>query len=220
MASQSSNDGLGNGSLRQSSTWGQFNQVNFLILQELAKLQTATLVEVVACSNAGEVSPVGFVDVRPMVNMLDIEGNPVSHETIFNVPYFRMQGGANAIIIDPQPGDIGIACFASRDISKIKSTRAAANPDSRRKFSFSDALYIGGVLGAAPTQYIRFASDGIHIVSPTAVKIDAPAFDVQADSTFSGTGDFGGDVTAAGISVSTHVHGGVQTGGSNTGGPM
>jgi len=39
-------------------------------------------------------------------------------------------------------------------------------------------------------------------------------------ATFSGDVQVTGDVTAGGISLKNHVHGGVQSGGSNTGGPQ
>lgn len=165
------------GQLTPWSTWGKFNNIAFVVQQLLSKMQTATLVEVVACSNEGDLSPVGTVDVKPCVNQVDSAGNPYPHTTIFNVPYLRLFGGnnGNAIILDPQPGDIGVAVFASRDVSSVKNNQAAANPASGRQYDFSDALYLGGMLnGGTPAQYLRFSSDGIEIVSPNAAEIKAP----------------------------------------------
>ena len=137
-------------------------------------MQTVTLVEIQSCTNDGGVSPFGFVNVLPLVNQLDAAGNPIPHITIFNVPYLRIQGGANAIILDPQDGDIGLCVFASRDITKVKNTQAQANPGSARQFDFSDALYVGGMLNAEPEQFIQFNEDGISIISPNAVIGTAP----------------------------------------------
>lgn len=162
------------GQERASSTWGDYNQQLFVIGQEIAKLQTSTLVRVVSCTNDGGLSPVGYVDVVPLVNQIDGAGIGKPHTTIFNVPYFRMQGGANAVIIDPKEGDIGMCAFASRDITKVKRTRAAANPGSLRRYSFADAMYMGGFLNGAPTQYVQFSDDGIKLVSPVAVDIVSP----------------------------------------------
>jgi hypothetical protein len=173
------------GQLTPWSTWGKFNNIAFAIQQLLSKIQTATLVEVISCTNAGGLSPVGTVNIKPCVNQVDSAGNAYPHTTIFNVPYFRLFGGnnGNAIVLDPQPGDIGIAVFASRDISSVKNNQAAANPASARQYDFSDALYLGGVLnGGTPSQYIRFSSDGIEIVSPQKVTIQAPEIDVQGSS--------------------------------------
>ena len=163
MASQSSANGVPSGSLQPPDTWGEYNQILFVVQQALSKMQTATLVRVISCTNQGGVSAVGSVNVVPMVNQIDAAGEPTPHVTIFNVPYLRAQGGANAVILDPQPGDIGICVFASRDISKIKATKQPGNPGSLRQYSFSDGLYMGGVLNGVPAQFVRFNSEGITI---------------------------------------------------------
>lgn len=153
-----------------------------MVQQAIGKLQTATLVRIEKCTNSGGLSPVGFVDVTPLVNQLDGAGNPTPHVTIFNVPYFRLQGGKNAIIIDPEKGDIGVAVFASRDITKVKATKDAANPGSFRQYSFSDGLYLGGMLNAVPTQYVQFSTAGIRIHSPVKIKLDAPDILLEAQT--------------------------------------
>jgi len=165
------------GQLTPWSTWGKFNNIAFVVQQFLSKMQTATLVEVISCTNAGGLSPVGTVNVKPCVNQVDSAGNPYLHTTIWNVPYFRLgSSNGNAIILDPSPGDIGLCNFASRDISSVKNNQAAANPASARQYDFSDALYVGLMLnGGTPTQYIQFASDGIKLVSPSELSGNAPS---------------------------------------------
>lgn len=181
MVSASQDNELPLGQQKPTSTEGEFNNLSFMVQQAIAKLQTATLVKVVACTNSGGLSEVGFVDIIPMVNQLDGAGNPTPHVTIFNVPYFRLQGGANAVIIDPEPGDIGVAVFASRDLTKVKNTRSDGNPGSLRQYSFSDALYLGGMLNAAPTQYVQFNTSGIKMHSPTQILLEAPTVLIEAD---------------------------------------
>lgn len=183
MASPSSdNSQVPDGSLAPQSTWGEFNNIAFMVQQALGKMQTATLVRIEACTNSGGLSPVGYVDVTPMVNQLDGQGNPTPHVTIYNVPYFRLQGGANGIIIDPQKGDIGICVFASRDISTVKNTKKQGNPGSHRQYNFADGMYLGGVLNGAPTQYVQFSTAGIKIHSPTAVVLEAPDVQILAQT--------------------------------------
>ena len=166
------------GMLQPSTLWGVYNNLLFVIQQALAKVQTATLVQVQACSNDGGVSPVGTVDVLILVNQINSQGVPTPHVTMYSLPYLRFQGGANAVIMDPQPGDIGIAVFASRDITNVKSTKAQANPGSYRTHDFSDGLYLGGVLNGVPSQYLRFTAEGITFLSPTAITITAPAISI------------------------------------------
>lgn len=161
---------------------GEFDRITFMVQQALGKMQTATLVRIESCTNSGGLTPVGFVDVTPLVNQLDGQGNPTPHVTIHNLPYFRLQGGANGIIIDPQKGDIGVAVFASRDISQVKTTKKQGNPGSRRQYSFSDGIYLGGMLNGTPTQYVQFSAAGIRIHSPTQVKLDAPDVQIVAQT--------------------------------------
>jgi len=183
VASQSANDkGIPDGQLRPSTTWGEYNNLVFMVKQMLGKIQTATLVRIESCTNSGGVSPVGFVDVTPLVNQLDGDGKPTPQPKVFNVPYLRVQGGGNGIILDPQPGDVGVCVFASRDISKIKSTKKQGNPGSFRQFSFSDGLYLGGMLNGAPTQYVQFDSSGITIYSPNAITLKAPNIKLDAQT--------------------------------------
>lgn len=165
------------------STWGKFNQIEFVVSQLLAKLQTVTLVKVISCTNEGNLSPVGTVNVQPLVNQVDSDGNPFPHTTIYNVPYFRLaSSGGNAVILDPVNGDIGLCCFASRDLTSVIANKAAANPGSQRKYDFSDALYVGLMVGGGtPTQYVRFVSSGIEIISPGEITIKAPTINLEGN---------------------------------------
>lgn len=182
MSSPLNSSGIPSGFLPPQGNWGDYNIYSFIVLQWLAKVQTAIPVKILSCTNDGSVVPFGFVDVLPLVNQIDSQGNAVPHSTVYNLPYLRMQGGSNAIILDPQAGDIGIAVFASRDISKVKATQAQANPDTFRKFSYADGMYLGGILNGTPTQFIQFNSTGITIVSPTQINLVAPNINIHATS--------------------------------------
>lgn len=139
-----------------------YNEMLFVIRQRMAELQTALPVKVIAVKpNDGHT---GFVDVQPLVQQISADSTVVDHGIIYNVPYFRLQGGINGIIIDPAVGDIGLCDFCSRDISAVKNSKQIAPPASRRIHSFSDAIYIGGLLNAAPTRFIEFNNNGINVV--------------------------------------------------------
>ena len=154
------------------------NGLNFAIQQAMLKLQTSLPVRVIAVRNAG-LAPVGQVDIQVLVGMVDGQGNTIEHGTIPNVPYFRLQGGTNAVIVDPSPGDIGMACFCSRDISAVKSAKDAAPPGSWRSHDFSDALYLGGFLNGAPTSYIQITDGGILVHNASGVKLGDTGADVR-----------------------------------------
>lgn len=152
----------------------------FVIRQILSRVNTSTLVKIVAVTNSGGLSAVGFVDVQPLINQVDGANNATPNAIVYNVPYFRIQGGTDAIIIDPKIGDIGIAVFADHDISTVSVTKAQSNPGSGRRFGMGDAMYLGGVLNGVPTQYVQFSATGINITSPNSVTITAPIATVIA----------------------------------------
>jgi hypothetical protein len=164
----------------------EFNTWAFVIQSLLQEMQTATLVQVISCSNANTVSPWGTVTVQPLVFQMTGARQAVPHGELCSVPYFRIQGGKNAIIMDPEPGDIGIAVFCSRDISNVKADPVAAvkaggaTPGSFAQFDWADGLYLGGFLNGTPLQYVLFALAGVSIVSPTAITLEAPEVTITA----------------------------------------
>lgn len=141
-----------------SDTTSEFNRTEFVVRQMLNRLATATLVIVRAVDAE-------TVDVQPMVAQLDGAGNAVEHGTIHNVPFFSPCAGANAVVMTPVVGDIGLAIFCHNDVSSVKKNKAPANPGSRRRFDWADALYLGGFLGAEPTQFVRLDDAGITITA-------------------------------------------------------
>lgn len=202
---------LPNGLMEPWTTWSFYNNIEFVVTQLLNKTQTATLVKVISCTNDGGLSPIGTVNVQPLVHQVDSAGNAYPHATVYNVPYFRLGSVAgNGIILDPAPGDIGLCCFSSRDLTNVISTQDAATPNSARKYDYSDGLYVGLMLsGGTPTQYVQFAEGGISIVSPVAITLKAPVINLQGDvNQTEGTMSVETDLTAGPDSISSvhHLH--------------
>lgn len=67
---------------------------------------------------------------------------------------------------------------------------------------------------------IKLRESGIEIVHASRVTITAPLVQVNGNLQVSGTIVAAGNVTGAGISLQTHTHGGVASGGSATSGPL
>ena len=203
------------------------NVIKFLMKSAMTRLNTSLPVEVLAVKAAG-VDPVGFVDVRILVDQITADDKTHQYGMIPNVPYFRLQGGDKAVIIDPEVGDIGMACFCSRDISAMKNSRKGAPPGSRRTYDISDALYVGGFLNKAPTHYIQFTDGGILVHTPGEVNINAatanvnaPEINLNGNTTVNGNLAVNGTQTNNGVNTgSTHTHPGVQTGSGSTGAPQ
>jgi Phage protein Gp138 N-terminal domain len=168
------------GFAQQSAALSGFDQIQFMIDTAAAQNNHCHVVKVLSVTNSGAVAAVGFVDVMIMTNMVDADGNATPHGTIHNCPYSRLQGGANAIILDPQVGDIGWAVFADRDISSVKANKAQANPGSSRRFSASDGIYLGGILNGVPVQLIQFNTDGITVTTPQTFTVNAKNINLNA----------------------------------------
>jgi hypothetical protein len=185
-----SSSGYGIGWMTPSDPSGEFNRTSFIISQQLAKLRTMVPVKVMAVlpqsgsgqATQGAVAGAGYVQVQPMISMVDGGGNTTPHGTIYNIPYTRVYGGINAVICDPSVGDIGYMVVADRDISSWKTQvvgnqtqggaaassptaqgSGAITPGSNRRFNLADGIYIGGVLNATPKQYVTFQTTGITI---------------------------------------------------------
>jgi hypothetical protein len=211
------------GNQNTDSGTSEFNAQSFLIESILSKVNTCTLVKIHAVSNNDTTDPVGFVDVVPMVNQIDGAGNIVPHGIIYHCCYSRMQGGTNAIILDPKVGDIGVCVFADKDISSVQINKKVSNPGSYRRFDMADGIYLFGVLNGTPTQYVQFVNNGsqelINIVSPAKITITAPEVDINASTKLNIVAAdtiFTGQVHMNGKRVDeTHTHSDPQ--GGNTG---
>lgn len=152
--------GGGYGQLTPYDTYSDFNVISFMTRQMLAQLSTMKLVQITAVHTNGTFAAPGTVDVMPLVNQIDGQGNSTPHGVVYGIPWFRYQAGTTAIICDPVVGDVGYVVVSDRDISSVKSTGKQANPGSRRTFDLSDGVYVGGLFGKAPTNYIYLNPQG------------------------------------------------------------
>ena len=138
-----------------------YNALRFIIDRALDDVQTVSVAQVKAVNTAAQT-----VDVLVLVNLVTGSGTAVPHGVIASRPYYRLQGGANAIIIDPKVGDIGVVVFASRDLTAVIAAKGPASPGSAARFSWADGIYLGGLLNSTPTQYIQFLGGSINVQSP------------------------------------------------------
>lgn len=155
---------------QRSATSGTsaYNLMAFVFKTLAGRMATATLVQVTAV-HPGSGLLQGTVDVQLLVDQQDEQGNATPHGVVYGLPYARVQAGAGAIIVDPAVGDIGVAVFASRDISAVKANTAklaagsakTANPGSFRRFDYADGIYLFTALSATqPTDYVQILPAG------------------------------------------------------------
>lgn len=142
----------------------QYNATDFQMQQALRKINTAEPVRVVSVQ-PGAVGPVGMVSVQPLVNLVTGTGDGMAQSTLYQLPYLRIQGGENAVIVDPKPGDMGLAVYAMRDTEGVKANRDGnpANPGSARTYSKGDGFYLGGFLNGQPKRYVMVDDTGITL---------------------------------------------------------
>ena len=170
-----------------------YNALSFIIQQAIREqVNTAIVCKVVGVSD-------GYVDVLPLVGQISGKGEAVAPTTLYKLPFMRYHAGVAAVILDPVPGDIGLAVFASKDCSNVKKgTTEPQQPASFRGNTMANGFYIGGFLNKAPTVSIELTQGGaVNIVAPGGVNI-------------AGSVTVSGDVVASGKSLVNHTHMGVH----------
>jgi hypothetical protein len=222
---------FGYGQLQPNDGAHDLNAIAFVVRQMVARLDTMKLVQVKAV-HAGTGTPpaTGTVDVLPLVNQIDANGFPVPHGTVYGIPFFRLQGGKWAVILDPAVNDVGYVLCADRDSSNVaKNPGQQVNPGSRRRLNIADGIYVGGLLNAVPAATLWLKPDGTLKVSDSGGNV----IDTSSGSwVFTGNVEFknnvmvdgslnvSGDTVSDGVDLKTHIHSGVTTGGGDTGPPV
>ena len=167
----------------------QYNALSFMIQQAIREqVNTCIICKVVGVSS-------GYVDVLPMVTQVSGKGEAIPPTTLYKLPYMRYHAGVAAVILDPVPGDIGLAVFAGKDCSNVKvGTSEPVPPASFRDNSMANGFYIGGFLNQAPSVSIELTQGGaVNITAPGGVNIN-------------GSVTVSGDVVASGKSLVNHTH--------------
>lgn len=178
--------------------------------------------------------------VRSMILGMTTERKKIENEPVYNIPILRLQCGESAVIMDPVVGDIGLMAICDKDIDNIKDSKQESMPGTLRQHNMADGVYLTSIasLSITPTQYVKFTSDGIEIVSPKKLKLESPEIDLTATTKISlnsaditlngpvtqGAGSYGGaahfknavtsdsDFAVGEIKLTYHGHTGVQTG--------
>lgn len=191
-----SQDNLPLTNARPEQSVGGAAQDKFIIQQLISNVHTMIPVEVVSVSiPTGTLAPIGRCSVRPLVQQVDGNNNVYGRGEIINVPYLRVQGGKNAVVLDPVVGDVGLCGFCERDISMVKRTGAESAPNTRRQYSLNDAVYMFTMMSGMPEQFVHFKDSGIDIKSTGDININGLIIKPNGQL-----------VLANGVVVDTHIH--------------
>ena len=159
-----------------------------------------------------------------------IKGEDGYYPVIQDIPVVFPRGGGCTLTFPVKAGDECLVIFSDRCIDFWWQNGETQNTSRTRSHSFSDAFVIPGPQSQAQkisgistsaaqlrtddgAAFVEVAAGGAITITSSQITLNGP---VQVNGTITSTGD----QTANGISQVNHTHGGVQSGGSNTGKPQ
>lgn len=163
--------------------------------------------------------PTNRVSVRPLVRLLRTDNTLLDRADIASIPVLTLGGGNVVLSFNIVPGDIGWIKANDRDISLVLQSEGSAGPNTIRKHSFSDAIFIPhqfrskwtleseddafAVLQTLDgTQRISIHDDRLKLTSDAVVEIDAPLLSttgaIEAAGEITANAGGGGSVTLTG----------------------
>jgi hypothetical protein len=156
--------------------------------------------------------------VQPLIPVITTSGVQINRAPVASVPVLQLGGGGFVLSFPIAAGDLGWIKANDRDISLFKQSLKNSIPNTQRKHSFEDAMFIPDTMfsgvtiagGDADNVVLQNLAGTVKIsLSGDTVTLKAPH--IVLDST---------DVEIEGIKFSTHEHTGVTAGGAKTGGPV
>lgn len=169
--------------------------------------------------------------VQPMVFVVRTDNRRVARAAVPSIPVLQLGGGGFVLSFPVQPGDIGWIKANDRDISNFLNSYANSAPQTFRKHTFEDAMFIPDVM----MRNVSLAdNDGVCLQSVDGtvsvvllgdrVKINAPEVEITGGTKVAISSAQielnSPNINAGGIRFDTHVHTGVQPGPSNSGQPV
>lgn len=168
--------------------------------------------------------------VQPLIYVIRTDNTRLTRAPIASVPVLQLGGGGFVLSFPIKPGDLGWIKANDRDISNFKASYSNAAPQTFRKHTFEDAMFIPDVM----MKGVSLADgDGVCLQSLNGtvsivllddkVKINAPQVDINGSSKITMTSPeislTSPNINAGGIRFDTHEHIGVQPGGGQSGQP-
>ncbi len=176
-------------------------------------------------------------DLTPAITSASNNGETVILPELSDVPVCTPGGGGFGASFPLVAGDTGWVIFCDRDISLFKNSGEVSPANTNRLHNLADAVFYPDVMGkiklsdpgCAVWQTLNgsvkvvLSDSAVSITGDTNITGDvAVTGDVSVTGAISaaGTVTSGVDVVAGGISLKSHVHGGVTGGQGTTGTPQ
>lgn len=190
---------------RLNSGASEYNAISFLCEQMIkGMVNTAIPVRVDSCTKPGVGGAAGYVSATPLVKQRGADGKSLDPVSLPQLPYYRVQAGTAAVVLDPQPGDIGLAVFSQQDASNVKEgTSEPVQAGSFRAFDMSDGFFVATHYGKTPTTFIHLDPENneVTIKAPSKITIEAPQIELKGAVTMGGVSS--GDTMTLQGSIST-----------------
>jgi len=173
-------------------------------------------------------------EVQILNQSITSEGGKISRKVLNDIPALMLYGGGYVLSFPIKEGDIGWICAADRNISIFKQTLKMFAPATYEKHKYKDSFfvpnYINGFTYTTDDEnaVLLTSTDGLTKISikDGQTTITSANITLNGNLTVNGTVATSstitavGEITGNGIQLSTHVHGGVQTGSGKTGAPQ
>lgn len=176
---------------RLNTSASEYNALSFMIEQAIKGIvNTAIPVRVDSCTKPGVGGAAGYVSATPLVQQRGADGNSLMPVSLPQLPFFRLQCGTAAVVLDPQPGDVGLAIFSQQDASNIEAGKTdPVQAGSFRCFDMSDGFYIGGFYGQTPTTFVHLDPEKgeATVKAPAKITIDAPQIELRGAVSMGGS---------------------------------
>lgn len=155
---------------RLNSGASEYNAISFLVENMIkGMVNTAIPVRVDSCTKPGPGGAAGYVSATPLVMQRGADGKSLQPVSLPQLPFYRVQAGTAAVVLDPQPGDVGLAVFSQQDASNIEAGKTdPVQAGSFRAFDMSDGFFVSCHYGKTPTVYVELEQDkGITLKTPS-----------------------------------------------------
>lgn len=160
----------------------------------------------------------------------DFQYESVRYPILEDLPVVFPRGGGVTLTFPIKEGDECLIVFSSRSIDFWWQNGGVQERADGRVLDLSDAFVIPGpqsqarkISGISTSAAQLRTDDGtafVEVSAGGAITITSPQITINGPVQVNGSITSTGDQTANGISQVNHTHGGVQSGGSNTGKPQ
>jgi hypothetical protein len=157
------------------------------------------------------------VSVLPLIKIILANSENIQRAKIFNVPIQHLSAGGFIIHMPVKVGDFGYIRSCDRDISLFKQSFQESIPNTKRKITFEDSVFIPDTINY--NNYTIDSEDDNNLVMQSFdnsvkislgsdnIKIKAPTINIDGNVNIEGNVSTTGTMLNNNVNVgSTHVH--------------